>query len=621
MVCRDESMPAQLPKSLELVLLAAALASAFFIYRGALDGFFVQDDYGWLCDTRFQNLAECSKSFFRFNPSRNYRPLSQETFFWLGQAAFGMQPFGFHCASMFFFLAGGALVYVLLRGFLPVAPSLAGTLFFTAHGAHFRSVYWISAIPEPMALFFFVGAVILFIRFDRRNARWAYALSVLSMALGICSKESILTLPIVLAAYCALLSRRRWPWTLPFFALSGLCAVLRITSYAAGVSPYPLTFGKEAWGNLLTYLAWAAGLTQPLLRTRPSAAMHLSYLVAAAIFAVVVTVLLTVAHKRRVAIFGCVWFLIALQPVLYFRQHIDPYYLAPSLAGLALALGASIPPLSRPYRWKTAVCTLAIIGYSLFMSNASVSREGPWWNERADLGQQILNQMPGIDRQFPAGHFAYLFGFSEWEFGVMQNDAAFKAYNHSPHTRFILVGLNSDAPLQIRQLQQNGRLGDFFCFVFEKGKLVNRTAEFRQDPSPFLAMTGMDVQLDIAGAADAAPAAPSSRQPAQSVQEVAGYQHRPEVRLEVKPLEVIAGQTVMTIRTVNFDVPAIDVNYSIDGKVMPLLRGWRLDKRHTSSVFVSSQTPKGRYHFMAVRDSRERSSTKWIRVDVEVVVR
>jgi len=181
--------------------------------------------------------------------------------------------------------------------------------------------------------------------------------------------------------------------------------------------------------------------------------------------------------------------------------------------------------------------------------------------------------------------------------------------------------LNSDAPLQIRQLQQSGRLGDFFCFVYEEGKLVNRTAEFRQDPSPFLAMTGMDMQPDIAGAADAAPAATSSRQPAQNVQEVAGYQHRPEVRLEVKPLEVIAGQTVMTIRTVNFDVPAIDVNYSIDGKVMPLLRGWRLDKRHTSSVFVSSQTPKGRYHFIAVRDSRERSSTKWMRVDVEVVVR
>src|SRR5262245_66230551 len=84
----------------EIAGLALVLAVSFAIYSGTLRGFFVQDDFGWLESSRFTSVAEYARSFFRFNSSMTYRPLSQETLFWLGQKAFGLWPAGFHWISL-----------------------------------------------------------------------------------------------------------------------------------------------------------------------------------------------------------------------------------------------------------------------------------------------------------------------------------------------------------------------------------------------------------------------------------------------------------------------------------------------------------------------------------------
>ena len=251
---------------MELAGLIAVLGAAAWIYRGAFQGFFVQDDFGWLESSRFHSLREYIRIFFRFNPALGYRPLSQETYFFLGQKAFGLWPPGFHLVSLSWHLLASALVYLLLRHFFSSVPCLVGTLFFTVHGAHFSSLYWISALPEPMALVFYLSALVLFIRFDRSKDHRAYAASIGAMVLGLMSKESILTLPLVLAAYCALLAPRRLLWTSPHFVLTGLYALLRAISRMVNIAPYPLNFGREAWHNLIAYLSWTAGFTETLIK-------------------------------------------------------------------------------------------------------------------------------------------------------------------------------------------------------------------------------------------------------------------------------------------------------------------------------------------------------------------
>src|SRR5262245_22903986 len=90
----------------ELVGLVLVLAIAAGLYSGCFRGYFVQDDYGWLESTRFHSFGDYFQSFFKFNPALTYRPLSQETFFSLGQIAFGMSPVAFHAVNLAFHLAG-----------------------------------------------------------------------------------------------------------------------------------------------------------------------------------------------------------------------------------------------------------------------------------------------------------------------------------------------------------------------------------------------------------------------------------------------------------------------------------------------------------------------------------
>lgn len=578
--------------------LGVVLAVTLCVYREAFAGFFVQDDYGWLASSRFASLGEYARVLVRFNPALTYRPLSQETFFFLGQKIFGLWPPGFHLVSVFFHLLSSLLVYLLARKFCPVLPSLVGAFVFGVHSAHMRSVYWISALPEPMALAFILWSFLLFIRFDRRNDRVAWLLSIATMGLAMMSKESTLTLPLVLALYCLFFARSRLLSTLPFFAISGLYMALRLVSVP--VAQYPLVFGKGMLDNLAAFLAWSAGFSQTLLTVKLGHDAGTSYPIAATGFVLAAALMLVLARDRRLAVFAAIWFIIALQPVLYFWQHIDAYYLAPALSALAILIAATLPEPCGIRDWRALLPAAAIVCYTLWLAPVSVRLEGRWWNERAMTGKRIIDQMPAVDRQVPAGRIAYIFGFAEAEFGVLQKDAAFKAFGFFP-TRYILIGLNPDMPRQIRILQQNGSIRKHYCFVHSEGGFLNLTSEFRRKPLDFLSAASL--QRIVEEAARVPPQVPSA------------------VRLRVTPAEVRRGKDTMSIEIADLDAGEIDLMYTLDGKPMAPVVKWRLDPDRRASVFVSSSTLLGVYHFVAVRDSADPDPARWYPVDVFVTVR
>jgi hypothetical protein len=568
--------------------LGSVLIAGLVLYAGATRGFFVQDDFGWLESTRFTSISDYLRCFTRFNPALTYRPLSQETFFWLGQRLFGLWPAAFHCAAVSTHLVGTGLLYAVLRRFAPPLPSFVGALFYATHAAHVWAVYWISAFPEPLAFAFYAAAVLAFLEFDRTGSRRAYAASLLAMAGGIMSKESILSLPLVLAAYALCFARSRLAATLPFVAVSGGYVLARLTSAAVAAAPYPLVFGVETGHNLAHYLAWTGGFSETLLRARLGRDPEPSYGLLAAAVACVLVLLVALARERRVALFGLVWFAAALQPVLYFSQHIYPYYLAPALAGAALTLASALPAPERVSRRKALAVALGLGCLFVALGRATIRREGRWWTERTYEGRSFLTQLREIDGRVPPGRTVYVAGLDPDLLGVLQDDAALKAYGFSP-PRFVLVALDARTPGHIRRLASTGEIRDFFAYACFEGVLYDWTELLRADVEQVLWLEG-------------------------------GLVEHPGVRLDVEPAEVHAGRDTIRLRLVNLRAEAIDVLYTLDGRLMPPLRGWALDADGSARVFVASDTPRGYYRYRGVRDARGPAAAGWIRVEQGVTV-
>jgi hypothetical protein len=91
------------------------------------------------------------------------------------------------------------------------------------------------------------------------------------------------------------------------------------------------------------------------------------------------------------------------------------------------------------------------------------------------------------------------------------------------------------------------------------------------------------------------------------------------VGLRVTPPEILSGRDTMTVETINFDAELIDLMYTLDGKPMPPVVYWKLDAGHRARVFVDSSTPKGLYHFVAVRNSGYPDDSRWYPIDVRVM--
>jgi hypothetical protein len=51
------------------------------------------------------------------------------------------------------------------------------------------------------------------------------------------------------------------------------------------------------------------------------------------------------------------------------------------------------------------------------------------------------------------------------------------------------------------------------------------------------------------------------------------------------------------------------------------LIGWALDENHCATVCVDKSTPRGVYHYKAIRDSGASDPDRWIPVDVQIIVR
>jgi protein O-mannosyl-transferase len=173
---------------------------------------FVYDDFQIILYNPRVHSAHFLGSYFtrqvweqaRSGAGNLYRPLFM-TWLLANYKMFGLSPVGWHYTTVLVHLSATLLVYLLADKLIPEnpIPALVSMAIFGLHPIHVESVAWISGVTDPLASCFFLGSFLSFILFQEKTGRpfkWLTA-SLLLYAAALCSKETTVVLPAVIAWY------------------------------------------------------------------------------------------------------------------------------------------------------------------------------------------------------------------------------------------------------------------------------------------------------------------------------------------------------------------------------------------------------------------------------------
>ncbi|MCG3165216.1 MAG: hypothetical protein POELPBGB_00978 [Bacteroidia bacterium] len=191
-----------------------------------------------LKSTKSENIKEIFKTK---EVSLNYHPLTIWSLALDYQKAKLDKPEVYHRTNLLLHVANTLLVFVLIylfsNGRIEVAAFTA--LFFGIHPMHVESVTWIAERKDVLYTFFFLLALITYLRFSENRKWWYYIIALLAFTLSLLSKAMAVTLPVIMLLFDFLKGRKLELKLLlekiPFFILSlvfGIVA-LRIQSQGA----------------------------------------------------------------------------------------------------------------------------------------------------------------------------------------------------------------------------------------------------------------------------------------------------------------------------------------------------------------------------------------------------
>ena len=345
-----------------------------------------------------------------------YSPLLWISFM-ADSSIFGPAPFGYHFTNVLLHAANAMLLFWLLFRLFhaPLAAFFAAALW-ALHPLRIESVAWIAERKDVLSGFFFLLAVLAYLRYAERPARTRLAAVAFTMAAGMLSKTILVVLPPLLLLLDAWPLRRarspdsrvRWAaWRplltekIPLFLLmvAGMALTLWTHRAAHSNAPPMSMFGRLA----LIAPTVFAHLRQIFRPTHLSMFYPVDYPSAdMAIFALSAMLLLLAAvwrlRQRLPGILaGLLWFGIALAPVVrgirFDEQsaHPDRYTYLPAI-GLSLAFASLYVAAGRGRRgqWAAAVLSSLLVMACGFQT----VRYLPLWRSPETLGPVLLRQVP-----------------------------------------------------------------------------------------------------------------------------------------------------------------------------------------------------------------------------------
>ena len=241
---------------------AAVAVVALVAFVPALSGEFLEwdDDRNFLNNAAYRGLGSTQLHWMLTSVHMgHYIPVTWIT---LGfdYLVWGMNPFGYHLTNVLLHAVNAVLVYGIARRLLDFASPAAdrralslaaacAALLFAVHPLRVESVAWITERRDVLSGFFYLSAVLAYLRAcdpvarERSDWRRWYAISLASFVLALFSKSMSVTLPVLLLVLDIYpLGRLGWPLTasarralaekIPFIFLSLLAGAVAVVALA-----------------------------------------------------------------------------------------------------------------------------------------------------------------------------------------------------------------------------------------------------------------------------------------------------------------------------------------------------------------------------------------------------
>jgi len=341
------------------VLILLILAVVFLVFYPSLRNGFTWDDSKYIIGNNLiRDLSRAStKRIFGSFFFCNYHPLTLLSYS-LDYYFSGLDPFGYRLTNLTLHLLNSLLVFWLIYLLSQnTAVALIVAFFFAIHPLQVEPAVWVSSRKDVLYSFFFLGAIISYIRSRRerdtelsaagagRRGALAdpirqsafkfgcnrfYYLSLILFVLSLLSKAMAITLPVVLLLIDYLLNRRRDKTMildkLPFFVLSlifGIVATFGLylhggirqegalnLLYKFAVASYSIVFYL---GKILIPVKLSCFYPYPDVKQYPLLYLYSSI----AVILLLITIIISRRYTRKI-IFASSFFLITLIPVLQF---------------------------------------------------------------------------------------------------------------------------------------------------------------------------------------------------------------------------------------------------------------------------------------------------------------